>query len=290
MRGKIKRKQLRRPRKGKAKASNYRNPTARTIQIATRRNLKQTLRFVTNQTYVYDSSKTPAGKTALLQFISNSIFNIQTPSSTVANEWKSQDPLTYSNLVSDAKAPNATGWNEWTERYQHFIVTGAKMTYTFEPTSTGVPAILYSHLSGTGGAVTANTTSAQLAAKPYIKRHSLAQSFLYGNNACRGSIGYSARKFEGVTDPDDNEDLKGRFANTNLGTTGLRPTENSHFYLSISPVDPAADSAMCSGVIRVKIEYITHMREPTETNQVQAAGRSIPEMGGGANFGFMSQL
>lgn len=273
----------RRGRKNNSSSSNYRQPSARTIQIATRRNMSQTLRFVVNQTYVYDGSKTPAGKTAVLQYLANSVFNYQTPSSTVTDEFKSQDPLLYSNLVSAAKTPNATGWDEWTERYQHFIVTGAKLTYTFEPTSTGVPTILFAHLSGTGGAVSANTTSAQMNVKPYIKRHSLAQSFLYGNNACRGSIGYSARKFEGVTDPDDAEDLRGRFANTPLGTTGARPLETSHFYLSLSPVDPSAGTAMCSGVIRTKIEYIVHMREPTETNQVQVT-RALPEMGGGANF------
>lgn len=272
-----------RGRAGQKKQANYRMPSARTIQIATRRNFNQTLRFVVNQSYVYDGSKTTAGKTAVLQYIANSVFNYQTPSSTATGEFASQDPLLYDNLVASAKQPNATGWNEWTERYQHFIVTGAKLTYTFEPTSTGVPAILFAHLSGTGGAVSANTTSAQMNVKPYIKRHSIAQSFLYGNNACRGSINYSARKFEGVTDPDDNGDLRGRFANTPLGTVGLRPTETSHFFLSLSPVDPSAGSAMPSGVIRVKIEYLTHLREPTETNQVQQ--RAVPEMGGGADYG-----
>lgn len=272
-------------RKSGSKSSNYRMPSARTIQIATRRNVSQTLRFVVNQSYVYDGSKTAAGKTAVLQYLSNSIFNYQTPSSTTSGEFASQDPSLYDNLVASAKSPNATGWDEWTERYQHFIVVGSKMTYTFEPTSTGVPSILFAHLSGTGGAVSANTTSAQMNVKPYIKRHSIAQSFLYGNNACRGSIAYSARKFEGCTDPDDVDEIRGRFANTPLGTLGSRPTETSHFFLSLSPVDPSAGTAMPSGVIRTKIEYIVHMREPTETNQVQLAsgGAAQPPL---SMFGF----
>lgn len=271
-----KKKIIKRRRKPAKSSSNYRMPTARTIQIATRRNMAQTLRFVVNQTYVYDGSKTLAGKSAVLQYFANSIFHMQTPSSTITGEFKSQDPTVYDNLVASAKLPNANGWDEWTERYQHFVVAGSKLTYTFEPTSVGVPTILCAHLSGTGGAVSSNTTSAQMNLKPYVKRHSVAQSFLYGNNACRGSIAYSARKFEGVSDVDDNDDLRGRFANTPLGTLGAQPTETSHFFLSLSPVDPAATTGMPSGVIRTKIEYIVHMREPTETNQVQMTTNNQP--------------
>lgn len=82
---------------------------------------------------------------------------------------------------------------------------------------------------------------------------------------------YSARKFEGVKDPDDNSNLRGRFANANLvpPTTGATPGEQSFFYLALAPVDPTSTVASGGGVLRVKIEYIVHLKEPTESNQIQ---------------------
>ena len=64
---------------------------------------------------------------------------------------------------------------------------------------------------------------------------------------------YSARKFEGVKDPDDNSNLRGRFANANLvpPTTGATPGEQSFFYLALAPVDPTSTVASGGGVLRV---------------------------------------
>lgn len=262
------------PRKGGGKKSDYRSPMPRTIQIATKRNMNQTLKFVVNQTWVVDPTSQTAGLSAVLSYRANSIFASHMPTSITATAgvFKSQDPLKYSNngSLNPVISQNADGYDTWKERYQHFCVTGSKLTYTFEPTNTGSPAILFSHLSGVAGAVNANTNSARLNELPFTKRHSLAKTTLT-QNGIRGSINYSARKFEGVKDPDDNSNLRGRFANSLLTppTTGATPGEQSFFYLALAPVDPSASTAVGGGVLRVKIEYIVHLKEPTESNQIQ---------------------
>lgn len=261
-----------------SKKKQYRQAIPRTIQIATKRNMNQTLKFVVNQTYVVDPTVLAAGKSAVLSFRANSIYNSHMPTgSTTVNAFKSQDPSKYNNngQASPVISQNADGWDDWTERYQHFCVVGSKITYTFEPTGTGAPAILCSHLSGVSSAVTTDTTSARLNTLPYIYRHSLStQSITSGINAStgiRGNMKYSARKFEGVKDPEDNSNLRGRFANSNLNppTTGATPGEQSFFYLIMSPVDPTTTAKMPPGVMRLKIEYITQLKEPTESNKIQ---------------------
>lgn len=261
--------------KRKSNKKMYRMPIPTTIQIATRRNLAQTLKFVVNQTYVYDGTKTPNGKCAFLNYRCNSIFNSSMPNSLTADEWRSQEPAIYDNLASNLKTPPATGWAEWTERFSHFFVLGSKLTYTFEPNSTGAPATLFTHISGAAAAITINSTSAEMNKLPYCNRKSVTSQLLAGINSsagCKGSINYSAKKAHGVKDVQDNSILRGRFANSGLGTTGSAPSEQSFFYLALAPVDPNSTASMPSGVFRVKVEYVVRLVEPTETNQVQVTG------------------
>lgn len=273
--------------KQKSVAKDYRMTIPRTIQIATKRNHRQTLKFVLNQTYVVNPSAGTAGKSAVLSYRANSIYASHMPTGNSSQLiFKSQDPAKYNNngQLSPVISQNADGWNEWTERYQHFCVTGSKISYSFEPTGTGAPAIFCSHLSGVSGAITKDTTSARLNELPYTSRHSLAtQGVTSGINAStgiRGSKMYSARKFEGVKDPEDNSNLRGRFANSNLNppTNGATPGEQSFFYLAMAPVDPSTTSDMPQGVLRVKIEYITQLKEPTESNQIQVTNtHQVPD-------------
>lgn len=268
-------------RKGKkkqyaSKQSSYRSVIPRTIQIATKRNQNQRLKFVVNQTWIVDPTVLANGKSAVLSFRANSIYQSHMPTGdSTTNAFISQNPSKYNN--NGQRDPviqqNADGWNEWTNRYQHFCVTGSKITYSFEPTSTGAPAILLSHLSGVGSAITTDTSSAFMNELPFSKRHSLSTSPLFNvtSGGCRGSLTYSVRKFEGVVDPEDNNNLRGRFANPNLTTptVGATPGEQSFFYLALACINPADTNKMPKGVLRVKIEYITQMKEPTETNQIQ---------------------
>lgn len=260
------------------KKAPYRAQIPRTIQIATKRNMNQTLKFVINQTWVVDPSDFSAGKSVVLSYRANSIYNSHMPTgASTLNAFKSQDPAKYSNdgSLSPVISQNADGWDQWTNRYQHFCVVGSKITYTFEPTGTGTPAIFFSHLSGVSGAVTTDTASAKLNELPYTKRHSLATqgitSGIYASTGVRGSMNYSCRKFEGVKDPEDNSNLRGRFANANLATptTGNPPSEQSFFYLGMASVDPATTGKLVPGVLRVKLEYITQLKEPTDSNQIQ---------------------
>lgn len=268
-----------RPRKPRNPRKNYRTSVPRTIQIATRRNMNQTLRFVLNQTWVVDPSAQAAGLTAALSFRANSIFNSHMPTSVTgtAGLFKSQDPTKYNNngSLSPVISQSADGFDTWSDRYQHFTVTGSKMTYTFEPMNAGAPAIFCSHLSGVSGAVNANTTAARLNTLPYIKRHSVVpQALLAGGISgpgIRGSVNYSARAFEAVSDPNDNSNLRGRFANSQVTppVTGSTPSEQSFFYLALAPIDPTATTVVSGGVLRVRIEYVVHCSEPTESNRVQ---------------------
>jgi len=263
----------------KKKKAPYRTSIPRTIQIATKRNANQTLKFVVNQTYVVDPTQLAVGKCAVLSYRANSIFHSHMPTgSNAVQVFKSQDPGKYNNngqLTPSVINQNADGWDDWTNRYQHFCVTGSKITYTFEPTGTGAPAIFFSHLAGVSSAIISDSTSAFINTLPYCHRHSVpsAPLFSIANMGIRGARTYSARKFEGVKDPEDNSNLRGRFANqyTQPANTGATPGEQSFFYLGLAPVDPNTQTKMTPGVLRVKIEYITQLKEPTESNKIQVS-------------------
>ena len=265
----------RKPRRGTRyrAASAYRPSVPRTLQIATKRNFNQTLKFTINQSYVIDMSKQTVGETVFTCFRANSIFHSHVPTSTTADVWKSQNPDLYNNLSSANVTQDADGYDRWKESYQHFCVTGSKITAVFEPTSTGVPATMFVHLSGVQGAVQTNTTSAVMNGLPYCNRASLASSasFAYTQAGSSLSMNYSARKFEGVKDPEDNSNLRGRLANANLNppTTGATPGEQSFYYVAFAPVDPSTVGTMAKGVLRIKVEYITQLKEPTDSNNVQ---------------------
>ena len=218
-------------------------------------------------------SKQLKGETVFTCFRANSIFHSHVPTSASADVWKSQDPTLYDNLSANNITQNADGYDRWKESYQHFCVTGSRITAVFEPTSTGVPSTMFVHLSGVQGAVQTNTNSAKLNGLPYCNRASLASSasFAYTQAGSSLSMNYSARKFEGVKDPEDNSNLRGRLENANLNppTTGLPPGEQSFFYVAFAPVDPSTVGTMAQGVLRIKVEYITQLKEPTDSNNVQ---------------------
>ncbi|AXQ66013.1 MAG: putative capsid protein [Circoviridae sp.] len=260
--------------------SNYRSTIPRTIQIATKRNKNMKLKFTLNQTWLVDPSKLAnPNDTAVLSYRANSIFQSHMPTAATATAaaFVSQDPALYNNNGQAVPLiqQSADGFDTWSSRFQHFTVTGSKITYTFEPYSTGAPSILCSHVSGVSGAIQASTSAVRLNALPYTTRHSIVPqavtSGIFAATGLRGSRTYSARAFEGVVDPVDNSNLRGRFANSLLTppVTGASPSEQSFFYIAIAPIDPATTVSSGQGVLRVKIEYIAHLREPTESNQVQ---------------------
>lgn len=253
----------------------YRNSKPRTLQIATRRNPNQVLRFVVNQTYYYDGSKTAAGQTAVLQYRANSIYTSHVPTSAISGEFISQDPTLYDNYIPAAISQNADGYTEWSSRYQHFCVLGSKIQSTFEPTTTGSASAHFHHLSGISGAIQPTTQMKDINKLPYCFRNSVvATTVQRGNTGSRMSQQYSARKYEGVSNVQDNSNLRGSFAAP--GT----PSEQTFFYVGIAPVTQMTSTSPNvnpQGVLRVKIEYIVMLKEPTETNQVQVTDTAIHE-------------
>lgn len=251
---------------------NYRRSKPKTLQIATRRNPNQVLRFVINQTYYLDGTAAAKGETAVLQFRANSIYNSHMPSSAIAGQWLSQDPAKYSNLISDGVVQDAEGYNEWKDRYQHFCVLGSKIQSTFEPATTGQASVHFHHLSGITGSITKDTQMKDINELPYTYRNSImATTVQRGNTGSRMSQQYSAKKFEGVSNVNDNSNLRGSFS-TASSPTGSPPGEQSFFYVGVAPTTqkPATSPNQTpSGVMRVKIEYICMLKEPTESNQVQ---------------------
>lgn len=273
----------RKPRMQRQMRGEYRDSIPRTIQIATKRNLNQVLKFSLNQSWVLDpSNNVAAGRSMVLQYSANSLFKSHIPmiADGESQAYKPQDPTLYSNKLSSAIFQNAEGYDTWRERYQHFCVTGSKLTYTWEPIGQGVPAVLFAHLSGVTPAIIPTTTSAVINKLPFTNRHSIASIGVSSPKSAgiRGNLKYSCRNFEGIKDPIDNSQQRGRFGNQNTGGVGLPPGEQSYFNIAISPVDPATTGTLPAGVLRVKVEYIAHLKEPTESNQIQVQPR-----GGKAN-------
>ena len=254
--------------------SMYRRSVPRTLQIATRRNKSQVLRFVTNQTYQVNPGGTVGGmQNTFLCIRANSIYDIMKQNGGLdpAGTWIPQDPGEYGPTMN----PNATGWSEWTHRYQNFTVLGSKISATYEPIgvedgTAQVPSTFYIALSGSDNIMSTGSEMSLINKFPYCRRASICPGQQYNsthqgsNQGVRLSMTYSTKKFEGVRDVKDNNQLTGEFS-------GHQPSETSFFYVGIRNTIPSGSAShrMPDGLMRVKVEYIVSLSEPTETNNVQ---------------------
>ena len=101
---------------------------------------------------------------------------------------------------------------------------------------------------------------------PYYKRAQILGSATQGfGQGKRLYQFYSAKKFEGVKDVVDNSQLRGRFPNQTTGDPLNQPGEQSFFYYGIVNTVPAA-VAPSAGIMRIRVEYIVHLSEPTNSN------------------------
>jgi len=258
------------------------------------------LKFSKNMVYKIRPGGTVGGmENCFLQFRANSIYNIfaNNGSSNAGGTWASQDSTAYGPLVP---LVNADGYSDWSNRYFHSTVVGSKITVTFEPTgidsaapaaTNAVPCTLYIIKSGSDASIGTGTEMATINALPYTKKaHITPQSSTFGTagsatyrstnqQGCRLSMGYSARSFEGVTSPLDNDQLKGQ-----MGAAPVIPADVSFFTVGLRNMFPsgAAADAMISGVLNVKIEYTAILTEPTITNKVQEG--IISQVIGGTTF------
>jgi len=251
----------------------YHPAIPRTLQVATRRTNSQMLRFVKNMTFGVNPQA--LSENIFLTIRANSINNIMVNGGgqNQGGTWTAQDPLNYGSAVA---VVNADGWDDWNLRFQHFTVLGSKCQVTYEPIDVQyepsgapkfIPSTLYINLSGVNGAIDPLTACKDVIKKPYTKRAQILQSSMAGGKRLYSF--YSAKKFEGVSDVLDNSNLRGR-----LGT-GTPPSENSFFNIGLVPtINSALGGAVSqtspSGIMRVKMEYIVKLTEPTLTNEVSA--------------------
>lgn len=250
----------------------YHNPIPRTLQLATRRNNSQMLRFVKNMTFRIVPQAFE--ENIFLTLRANSLYDI------MSNNGGQNQPGTWQPQDNDygvgVQFVQADGWDEWSPRFQHFTVLGSKCQVTYEPTDSGylnnqqqiAPATLYVNLAGLPNAITPTTAMKDVAKLPYTKRASIMPTWS-NTGGKRLFQFYSTKKYEGVKDVMDNQNLRGR-----LQGPASVPTETSYFNVGIVPTITnnlgTQGQKISGGVMRIKLEYIAKLTEPSLTNQVSA--------------------
>lgn len=165
---------------------------------------------------------------------------------------------------------NVESYDNWKSRFQHFCVLGSKLSLTYSPIGTlaGEPSTLYCGVAGVSNQISVSTTMDTISKLPYYKRAQILGSSTQGFGVGKRLYQfYSAKKFEGVKDVIDNQQLRGRFENSNTGDTYLPPGEQSFFNFGIVNTVANPGSAPSPGIMRARVEYIVKLSEPTNTNQ-----------------------
>lgn len=269
--------------------NSFYHPTVpRSLNIATRRPNSAVLRFVKNYTIKVTPSLTTApaqAKNTFISFRANSIVDVVKDygeASGVGNDFRFQDINT--DFVS-TPLQNAEGVLDWQERFAEFVVLGSKITLTYDsmPGAAMVPSTVYVQLTGSSGNVTSSTEMATINKYPYVQRARILNGGISAQNrnistrpGARLASFYSTKKFEGVVNPMDCDQLRGHFTNS-IATppnNGV-PSEQSFWNIGIVPTFPFSppvpglnDSPAPPGILTVRIEYITKLCEPTLTNKV----------------------
>jgi hypothetical protein len=250
----------------------YRNPNPRTLQIATRRNTKQVLRFVSNQCYkVIPGGNVGGMENVFLKFRANSIYDINVGNSgngalNANGTWDPQDAAVYG---PSQPIINAEGFEDWKDRYSHFTVLGSKIQVTYEPigidgANVAVPCTAYINLAGNTSQIATGTEMSVINKLPYTKRASMVPA--QTNSQQGGLVSSSTWNNQG------NDQLKG-----DMLASPAVPIEGSFFTVGLRNTIPSgtASDRMLNGILRVKIEYITLLTEPTSTNKVQEPARAM---------------
>jgi hypothetical protein len=235
-----------------------------------------------NQTY----KCTPQGagsvgpENCYLQFRANSIHDVMNGASgngslMQPNTWLPQNSNVYGPTITDV---NADGYDNWKERFQHFTVLGSRLQATCQTvvgSSASETGTFYVNLAGATGSISNTKQAYQIMDLPYTKRARLFPAVTTAGGAtanvpgARLMINYSSKKFEGVHDVMDNQNLRGVFDNS-YGT-GAPPSEQSFFTIGYVPTMPYSQHSgvHAPALITIKVEYIVKLTEPTDTNQVQ---------------------
>ena len=262
----------------------YHPKVPRTLQIATRRHMSQTLRFVKNMTWKVTpqlGSPVVGPENCYLMIRANAIDDIMVGahgngSGNMPGTWEAQDVANYGQGVSKVVAE---GYNDWADRFQHYTVLGSRIQATCQTvvgSSASDTGTFYINLAGASGLITPTSQAFEIMKLPYTKRGRLFPAVTTAGGATanvpasRLHCHYSTKKFEGVKDVMDNQNLKGSF--TNSYGSGSVPGENSYYTIGYVPTMPFSISsgAHAPAILTIKVEYIVKLTEPTNTNQVSA--------------------
>jgi hypothetical protein len=256
----------------------YRNATPRTLQIATRRNKALTLRFVKNMTFLLDPQLLAnKPENMYLSIRANSIYNIfqQDGAQNIPGTWTSISPE-----YGDGVTTNMDGFDDYKNKYQHFVVKSARVQATFTPFRTAAdgadipyPAQLYIHKSGiaAGGnhPVTPTLQNWQLQKLPYLVKADVNATYGMSNTGVRLFMNYSARSFESINDVVGASQLRGHFPNPVDGTGAQQPSETSFFTIGLINQMKSGDAdghKAPRGYLTIKLEQIVHLAEPQAVN------------------------
>lgn len=242
----------------------------RTLQLATRRPTQRYLRFVKNMTW----KLSPTGAEQHLNFCirANSIGDIMVVNgSQLTADSVIAQGADYQPVWGGGGQPvtDVESFDSWKNRFQHFTVLGSKASLTYEPigTNAGEPATLYIGVGGISGQVQNVNDMDSISKLPYYKRAQILGSSTQGfGQGKRLYQFYSAKKFEGVKDVIDNQQLRGRFPNQTTGDLLNQPGEQSFYYFGLCNTVPNASVAPSAGIMRMRVEYIVKLSEPTNTN------------------------
>ena len=267
------------------KTNNFYHPKVpRTLQIATRRYKTQMLRFVVNQTYKCTpqlGNPVVGPENCFIQIRANSIHDVMNGANgngsvNMPNTWEAQNASAYGPGQTMIQAE---GYENWKDRFQHFTVLGSRLQATCQTlvgSSASETGTFYLNLAGATGNIVPSSQAHEIMELPYTKRARLFPAVNQAPGAsanvpgARLAINYSTKKFEGVVDVMDNQNLRGSFTN-NYGA-GSAPSETSFYTIGYVPTMTytATSGAHAPALITVKVEYIVKLTEPTDTNQVSA--------------------
>jgi len=249
----------------------YRSRIPRTIQIATRRPMSAFLKFTKNLVYKVNpgGDSTTIGENTYLTIRANSIYNILQQDGGVQSTgtWFPQDPA-----YAPGQVVNAEGYNQWKDRFQHFCVLGSQIKANFIPLNQDnethreqEEATVYITLAGATGVVNNTTDMKDINKMPYLRKATVRAGVQGIGKGASLIHNYSAKKFEGIKSVVDNSTMKGQFDNSYASAS--QPNERSYFNVGICRTVPQ-NVVPPRGMLRIQINYIVKLTEPTISNQV----------------------
>jgi hypothetical protein len=231
-----------------------------------------------------------------LNIRANSIYNIlsQDGSQNIGGTWTSISPE-YGIGVQT----NMDGYDDYKEKYQHFVVKSARIQATYTPfreTADGAnianPAVCYIHksgiIAGNNHPVTPSLQNWQLQKLPYLVKADVFSTYGMSNTGVRLFMNYSARKFESITDVVGASQLRGHFPEPIGGTGAQQPNETTFFTVGLLPMMKNSNNAghkAPKGYLTIKLEQIVTLAEPQAINDYLTPNpSSFGELLEGATF------